>query len=304
MRIDSHFLLVGLASLVLGGQAQAGICVKVDEERDNLGADIRKAATSLLSNALEEEGEVLGEPCSETFTVSHVQLGSSITVRLSNDSDARSMTASSLEELPRVYSQLLGSMLHDVPLEEGVNRSNVTRDQAEPVRVASEYKVTLRFGVTGSFVGSTLAPTVGFGMRTELDRWAIEAAGSGFLNETKNGMFGGLNAHLNGLRFKDPKANHTPYLGAGVGYGGQSLSVGNNDDEGHGFEGHIFGGYEFLRASTIRMFGQVDVVLPAYTLHDRWAPLVGMSFAIGYDPPPKSGNTPPLWWFFTNSSVN
>ena len=32
--------------------------------------------------------------------------------------------------------------------------------------------------------------------------------------------------------------------------------------------------------------------------------LVGMSFAIGYDPPPKSRNTPPLWWFFPNSSMN
>jgi len=296
--------LVALASGLLSGAAQAGICVVVDEERDNLDADVRKAAISLLSNALEEEGETLGEPCSETYTISHVKLGASITVRLAKDDDSRSMTASSLEELPRVYSQLMGSMLDGVPLAEGVDRTNVTREQAEPVRVASEYKVTLRFGATNSFEAGVLAPTLGFGMRTELDRWAIEAAGSGFITETNNGTFGGLNGHLNALRFTDPKANHTPYIGAGVGYGMQVLTAGNNEFEGHGFEGHVFGGYEFLRASTIRMFGQIDVILPAYTLRDSWAPLVGMSFAIGYDPPPQSGNTPPLWWFFTNSSVN
>lgn len=65
---------------------------------------------------------------------------------------------------------------------------------------------------------------------------------------------------------------------------------------GSGLQGEISVGYEFLRASTIRMFLQADATLPFYTVHrytydsalgaavggSAWVPSLAFSFGIGW----------------------
>jgi hypothetical protein len=178
------------------------------------------------------------------------------------------------------------------PLADSMDRQNVTIEQANPRRVAGDFMTTLRFGGTAVIPPTDLLPTFGAGFRVELDQWAVDVAGQFAFNS--DGDQGMVSGHLNGLRFQHPTANHSAYLGAGLGYG----IVGNNSDTGQGFEAHGILGYELLRASTIRMFGQLDAMLPLYTVDDAWAPYVILSFGVGYKQPPSSGNNIPWWALF------
>jgi len=94
---------------------------------------------------------------------------------------------------------------------------------------------------------------------------------------------GVLNFHINGLRFLQPRANHSPYLGVGLGWGVVSFDTEDGSGEGQGFQGHVFGGYEFFRASSIRMLLQVDQEVPAYGVGPGWAPLTAISVGFGYN---------------------
>jgi hypothetical protein len=58
---------------------------------------------------------------------------------------------------------------------------------------------------------------------------------------------------------------------------------------GSGLQAELSAGYELLRASTIRLFGQADANLPIHRVHDTntgsdssYAPSFALSFGIGW----------------------
>jgi hypothetical protein len=106
------------------------------------------------------------------------------------------------------------------------------------------------------------------------------------------------------LYFLNPTAGHSAYMGGGVSWGVAAAATATTDSSGlstvrtytgNGLQGEISAGYEFLRASTIRMFVQADATLPFYAVHtynfdstgtsvgsSSYVPTLAVSFGIGW----------------------
>jgi hypothetical protein len=279
------------SSLAIGGE-----CVEIDSERDNLTADQQRSAQLLFSNALESEQVAMGEPCEVTWQLSHIRMGESITVRAEGPRGVETMATSAIEDLPRIYSQLANSMVNGVELAEAVSRDDVTIEQSRNQRrVHADYLTTVRFGGAMLTPSSGIVPMIAGGMRLELDRYAIDADGYMAFDTHVDREQIGIGGHINVISFVEPQAMHTPYYGAGLGYG----LVTTVDYGGYGFQGQLFGGYEMFRASTMRLFFQANAMAPAYSLDDgSWSPTMSVSMGIGYKPKPRNNNSIPWWLLF------
>jgi hypothetical protein len=168
------------------------------------------------------------------------------------------------------------------------NVANVRPFQAEPSGVQSGSFLYLRLGQGSNLGGGKGGPVIGYGVRTELDSFGIDVS---FLNTHDNK--GGPNtmslAKLQGMYFKNARAYSTIYAGGGIGYSTSGLGS-------TGLQGELTFGYEFARATPVRIFFQADVSLPFYkttfenysgsTSHTigtdrRYAPLVSISVGLG-----------------------
>lgn len=273
--------------LVLGAAraASAQVCAEIDTARDALNEGERASAKILLAQTLEKEGKHVAETgCTETYKVSHLRFGNSVTVYLQGPQGTRQATVGKLEEVPAIYSQMVRSLLRNQPMNVGtgdtITRDNVTAQQAVPTRAAADslWYGRLGYGVI-PVLGVTSGPGFGIGYRYELDNFAVDLSLGFMISTEKNGKEGGASGSwikLEGLYFTNPVANRSPYFGGGVSWGG----VGLVSDSGKvlsdtGLQGELTAGYEFLRASTIRMFGQFDVTLPFYTAKEDF--LTGMT---------------------------
>ncbi len=153
-----------------------------------------------------------------------------------------------------------------------VDRSNVTVSQANPLRVEADSMSYARLGygaVVGS--GSHGVGSMGFGIRRELDDFAIDASFFNFQAKTLGGYYAGGSTSavswvkLECLRFLNAKANSTPYFGGGLSWGMVNSWSNSRSWSGSGLQGELTAGYELMRASNLRVFLQSDVVLPFYT---------------------------------------
>ena len=84
-----------------------------------------------------------------------------------------------------------------------------------------------------------------------------------------------------------PLGNASAYLGGGVSWGvGASVSDAGDGYAGTGLQGQVVAGYELARASTIRVFAQVDVGLPFYRQSSgddkRWVTNLAISLGLGW----------------------
>jgi hypothetical protein len=263
--------LLTISALPRGAAAQS--CVTVDTGRDTLAEGERKAALMILTQNLQQNGvQVVQSACQGTFTVAHVKFGNSITVFLSGPPGTRQATATRMEDVPNLYSQMVRSLVTGKPMattSDSIDRTNVTTAQAAPERAEADSLWYLRLGY-GGVLGGTYAggPSFGFGYRYELDSIGIDAS---FLNFTvadtgKNddAAVNGSLIKLMGLYFLNPLANRSGYLGAGLSWAGTEVNKDDIDYSGSGLQGELSVGYELLRASTIRMFMQLDAQLPIY----------------------------------------
>jgi hypothetical protein len=163
-----------------------------------------------------------------------------------------------------------------------VDRTNVTEAQAaSPKRVQSDSFGYARLGY-GSIFGdrSSGGPSLGFGYRAEMDSFGLDvsflnvqvpSSRSGSYYGSPQGSTAGSVLKLEGLYFMNPKANATPYFGGGVSYGftdfgGTSGTSGYESWHGSGLQCELTAGYEWPRASTLRMFVQADAILPLYNV--------------------------------------
>jgi hypothetical protein len=308
-------LLAVLAFTTATGRARADVCIGIEESRDTLKEPDRTASLILLAKQFELAGEhVAPEGCTPTYTVSHVRFGDTITVTLAGPAGQRQGMALGMNDVPALYSQLVRALLtgQAVGAMGVVDRTNVTAVQAAPLRVQSDSMWYARLGYGGTF-GSLLhaGPTTGFGIRRELDSFALDVS---FLNlQTAspnrsyayygggNSSYGGGNGmsgswlKLEALRYLDARSSSSFYFGGGASWGGMNGSDGNKSWSGSGLQGELTAGYEMLRASTMRMFVQTDVVLPFYsstaqtyawpapaTTERRYTPSVAASFGLGW----------------------
>lgn len=275
-----NLVSTGVVSLVLlaSGTASAAVCVQVDEARDNLAAAERAAIKTMVEDSLRRQNEQVSDTnCDTTYTIYSLRLGNSVTAHMSGPHGSKSQKSASIEELPETYDQLTRSLLSGETGETataGLNRHNVTKEQTAKRRITSDNLLFLRLGY-GAVVGGDFAsgPAFGLGYRYELDQLGIEISGLNFVgasdtNGDINGLTGSL-IRLGGLYYFDPIANHSWYLNLGLSWGGAAVNSDFNGEKhiysGTGIQGEVGGGYEFLRASTIRMFVEANAVLPFYT---------------------------------------
>jgi hypothetical protein len=302
-------ILMGLAAR----SATAAVCVEIDTARDTLSEGDRRAAVILLGESLEQQGlSVADQGCVGIFRVSHVRFGDSVTVSLQGPQGYRQATARGMNDVPALYSQMVHSLLTNQPMNVyngTVDRTNATAAQQAPNRVEADSLWYLRLGYGGiTSPSATGGPSFGFGYRYELDAIAVDLSFLNFVigenGTTANGSSGSFTgsfsiAKLMGLYFLNPTANSSTYLGGGVSWGGtdavqDSTSSTGVDSvsvhSGSGLQAELSAGWEFLRASTIRMFVQGDVTLPFYLTRgadssgatsSSYSPTFALSLGIG-----------------------
>ena len=301
--------------------AQAQVCVTIDESHDTLGQDDRQAAVLLLSHQFAAAGEQVVAGCPTPYVLAHVKLGNTITVTLSGPKGSREGTALGLDDLPALYSQMVRSLETGRPMTGlgVVDRTNVTAAQATAQRVHSDGFFYARLGYGGIFGAQAYGvPSFGLGYRAEIDKVAIDVS---FLNfQISNSDFGYAAGSadsasllkLSGLYMVHRDANSTPYFGGGVSWGHTSIVESRpvaypstvpgstytyaTGGDGSGLQGELTAGYEFARATTIRMFVQADAILPFYSVpsqtfssrgvllgsEGRWTPSLVMSIGLGW----------------------
>ena len=282
-----QFVRVSLmtAALSLGlvvGPARADVCVTIDEARDTLSAQDRAAALLLLARQFELAGEKVVPPgCTTPYVVSHVLLGSTVTITLSGPKGQRDATARGLDDVPAVYSQMVRSLLRGQPMDGPgiVDRTNVSSTQAAaPNRVHSDSLLYARLGYGGVFGDRTYTgPSVGMlGYRRERDSFGIDVSFFNFQYKSSDRSYayapGGSSGStgswlkLEFLHFMSPRASSSPYIGSGLSWNTANLDNGSRSWSGSGLQGELTAGYEMGRASSIRVFFQADAGLPFYKL--------------------------------------
>jgi len=298
--------------------AQAQVCVTIDESHDTLTRDDRAAAVLLLNRQLASAGEQIVADCPTPYVLAHVKLGNTITVTLSGPKGSREGTALGLDDLPALYSQMVRSLETGRPMTGlgVVDRTNVTAAQATAQRVHSDGFFYARLGYGGIFAGRTYGvPSFGLGYRAEIDKIAIDVSFLNFQISNSDFSYTGGSADsaslvkLSGLYMVHRDASSTPYVGGGLSWGhtsvfdsqlvtttpgtGYTYTTGG---DGSGLQGELSAGYEFARATTIRMFVQADAILPFYSVNSqtfssrgvpmastgRWTPSLLMSVGLGW----------------------
>ena len=326
--MGSHITRITVFAIFLclaAAAAQAQVCIKIDESHDTLDAGDRTAAVLLLQRQFALAGEQIAAECASPYLLSHIKLGNTIIVALSGPKGTREGTALGVDDLPALYNQMVRSLVTGRPMEglAVVDRTNVTAAQATAQRLHSDGFTYARLGYGGVFGGgrSYTMPSFGFGYRAELDKVAIDVS---FLNfQMNNAEYysstpdAGSNSlvKLSGLYLLNRHANSTPYVGGGLSWGRTYINETNVGDftstrpagpnavyyyttggTGTGLQGELTAGYEFGRATTIRMFVQADATLPFYKVKSetissrqgvisstsRWTPSLVMSVGLGW----------------------
>jgi hypothetical protein len=310
-------LRIGIVLILLSVSApvRAQVCTVLDETRDTLAPEDRRAAVLSLMQALQKNGEqVVQQGCAATYTVYHVKLGATISVYLYGPQGYREGRAGKLDELPLVYEQLVAALLRNQPVGAPgtVDRTNATSDQMVPRRVAADDMKFLRLGY-GSVTGGDLAggPSFGFGWRFELDKFALEISilnlivATDHVGSQSSGRRLGITSsfvQLSGIFFANPLADYTGYVGGGVSWGGSAVYEMATEFSGSGLQGNAFAGYEMFRSSTMRLFVQADAQLPFYqstpdfcefsmncATGSRYTPSFSLSVGVGWGKPNTIG---------------
>jgi hypothetical protein len=297
-------------------------CVAIDEARDTFSAADRHAAVTLVARQFELAGrQIVSGDCPERYTLSHVQLGNTITVTLAGPGTLREGVASGMDDLPALYNQMVRAILtgSSVGAMNVVDRANVTTPQAEPKRMHADSFGYGRLGY-GRMLGTDGSgnATMGFGYRAEMDSFGLDVSFLNFQLPSSAGMYGSSGGSavsllkLEGLYFLRPKANASAYFGGGLSWGAitgtqnsapysysSSSSSSYSSWSGRGLQGELTAGYELPRASELRVFIQADATLPFYrttgqtftysagrssTVHigRRYNPSIALSIGLGW----------------------
>ena len=140
---------------------------------------------------------------------------------------------------------------------------------------------------------------MGFGFRHELDTLAIDVSFANIQEQAEGTNYLGDHGSaaswikLEALRYANKRSNSSAYWGGGASWGSTNGWSDNNFWSGHGIQGELTAGYEMLRASSVRVFWQTDVVLPFYSVtvqnfkgrsasNRQYMPTATVSFGLGW----------------------
>ncbi len=171
----------------------------------------------------------------------------------------------------------------------------------------------LGYGAVLSEGGNGAAPAFGFGFRGELDAVAVDFSFLNFIIPPDVQLqgasgFAASMIRLQVLRFLEPRAERSMYVGGGMSYSGVSFGDSRRTDTsyttgwgGTGLQGEVTAGYELARSSPMRLFLQTEVGLPLFksrlirypvvnrvtdynspTTEKRYTPSVAVTFGIGW----------------------
>jgi hypothetical protein len=126
----------------------------------------------------------------------------------------------------------------------------------------------------------------GLGYRQELDTYAVDVSVANIVDPSDDDAAthadsAGSYVRVLGLYFLNPRSNATAYVGGGASWGFSHLVEDARTLTGSGPQAEGALGLELLRASTIRLFVQLEASLPLYSTHgsdlrgertSRWAP--------------------------------
>ncbi len=283
-------IFASMTVFMLANSALAAVCVEINKELDSLEPKEQITTKSFVEATLEQEGVYLNKKsCNEKYIVYHLKLGKTITVIMSNARKTKKMISKSMSDLPNVYSQLVRSLLN----KGAVSRKNVTQKQHNPKRVRADdlFYLSLGYGAVGDAGGASF----GLGYRYELDDVAIDVS---FLNyiitkdESKDdsySTYGDSNdddpsivgdlVRLQVFYYVSPESNTSFYLGGGIGWGG--FSIKGEDNTGINLVPTI--GVEMFRASTLRMFIQLNGIFSTYKVDGDHQAAVNLSLSLAYD---------------------
>ena len=170
-----------------------------------------------------------------------------------------------------------------------------------------------RLGYGGAVADSVRpGPAIGFGFRGETRSFAVDVSFLNFVVRADpyaggQNVFTGSTLKLQGLRFLNPEADRSMYVGGGLGWGftnvGRESSASRpyaGNWTGSGLHGELTTGYEFRGNTPLRAFIQADVGLPFYraasesygsffgpgvptrTIDRRYIPSVVLSVGLGW----------------------
>jgi hypothetical protein len=149
----------------------------------------------------------------------------------------------------------------------------VTAAQNERRRVSADaiWYAKIGYGTTPA-AGFHGGPAFGFGRRWELDRMGINLSFLNFIlyqDMDNNDAFDGTSIgwiELGADYFFDPFASSSAYVGAGLSLGSHEIGDVNGHYENAGLQGKATIGYEFFRASTMRLMLHGDATFPMFRL--------------------------------------
>lgn len=259
------FLLLFFVSFV----AEAGVCVQINTENDTLMPNEQNAAKFMCEKEFQKEGAVVDGTCTETYTLTHLLLGSSIVVILEKPGSRESVVVEGKDELSKAYNQLVRFFVKGVSTSyKNTTTENVVGTQAEkPVKLSSELNFIMMLGY-----GIQPTPDIGGGLNWTLGlrydiRWMFldfEFA-SGLWNAHGPGY---MEFNLVGFRgayyFKETSPGSL-YIGAGMRAGFYILEDEDGDFKFSG-SGTLSIGYEWLRNTSKRFILQFDAKFPFHSM--------------------------------------
>lgn len=267
--------------LLVGGRAAAADCAEVDTGQDTLSEGEQRAALILLNNLLREEGAAPEDgACLHRWQVHHVRLGESMTVFLDTPAGVKRLGASSLDELPAVYERLIRAGLEGTDPERTLDRTNVTDAESRPNRVEADPMVTVSVG-PGLLLDPEVRPglAIGMGSRYELDAVALDVLAR--LQVPTAGAKGvAFHARLGALGFFAPTADQSGYAGGGLGL----VALGTPVTALFAPSAEAVVGYTVLRASNVRVFGELTFAAPLVVENGVFVPQLAAAVGFGFPP--------------------
>jgi hypothetical protein len=113
--------------------------------------------------------------------------------------------------------------------------------------------------------GAGSATSIAAGYRYERSGTAFDATLTSF-SASGNAGGGGTRFTARLLHVNTPDSSMSPYFGGGLGYSGATINQMAGVYMGSGFEAAATAGIDFRRDAGLRMFVQVEAILPFYVL--------------------------------------
>jgi len=249
----------------------AGVCIQINSENDTLMPNEQNAAKFMAEKEFQNEGAVIDGTCTETYTLTHLLLGSSIIVVMEKGDKRHSVVVEGKDELAKAYNQLARFFLKGITANyKNTTTENVVGTQAEvPTKISSELNFMMMLGY-----GIQPTPDIGGGINWTLGlRYDIRYMFLDF--EFASGLWdahGPEYLELNLVGFKgayyfSEKDPASWYIGAGIRAGFYFLDVDDSSDitEFSG-SGIISIGHEWLRNTSKRLMIQFDAKFPFHTM--------------------------------------